>query len=114
MHLEKNHTYATSMVRSVNYNAGEAGESILSRLLMFTVSSTRALDITYLLILTTACLNDFTHHTAASQVALWLLWIMNPTLLDQIRLKCDDEGRGENNPYIYKPVLIKIHKTSNI
>lgn len=36
------------------------------------------------------------------------------TLLDQIRLKCDDEGRGENNPYIYKPVLIKIHKTSNI
>lgn len=59
MHLEKkNHTYATSMVRSKNYNAGEAGESILSRLLMFTVSSTRALDITYLLILTTACLND--------------------------------------------------------
>lgn len=46
------------MVQSKNYNAGEAGESILSRLLMFTGSSTRALDITYLLILTTACLKD--------------------------------------------------------
>lgn len=81
---------------------------------MFTVSSTRALDITYLLILTTACLNDLHTPYCCLSGGFVVTAIMNPTLLDQIRLKCDDEGRGEITPYIYKPVLIKIHKTSNI